>query len=285
MFSPEQHAAIAAIVKSAVSELTAQLSCAAAEPNAPAGAPAVESGVATLGGGDATKSRDAATLPHISGEADEYVPDLGVDNPHARAVFTGGDTYTRPQRYNMHRDSTFDALKSKPNGTLFKEYCTLEPSLRYLFNVKTYVKDLHTEVESGSITADEFVLHTERVFNSVSGVYDLLNRHVGLIHLRAQYGDNPTAREKAKLEHIEGVLTEEDFLPASLDDHIRDIAREFDDSFDSAKKNALAKKAAGGGKGGERDDEPKESRREKAKRLERERKAAEAKKAGAAAGK
>ena len=86
MFSPEQHAAIAAIVKSAVSELTAQLSCAAAEPNAPAGAPAVESGVATLGGGDATKSRDAATLPHISGEADEYVPDLGVDNPHARAV-------------------------------------------------------------------------------------------------------------------------------------------------------------------------------------------------------
>ena len=284
-FSQEQLAAIAAIVKSAVGEATALSSSVAAESHAPAGAPAVEVGVAATGENDAT-NHTAGRTNTVPGDdrLDEYVPDLGVDNPHARAVFTGGDTYSRPQRYNMHRDSTFDALKSKPKGTLFKEYCTLEPSLRYLFNVKSYVKDLTAEVESGSITADEFVLHTERVFNSVSGVYDLLNRHVGLIHLRAQYGDNPTAREKAKLEHIEDVLTEEDFLPASLDDRIRDIAREFDDSFDSAKKTALAKKAAGSGGGGKGGDgeEPKESRRERAKRLEKERKAGEAKKAESA---
>jgi len=286
-FNADQLASIAAVVDEVLSRRTASLSDAAAESHAPAGAPAVESDVAVVNSGDANNTRAVAIVQQPgSGTADEYVPDLGVDNPHARAVFTGGDTYYRPQRYNMHRDSTFDALKTKPTGTLFKEYCTLEPSLRYLFNVKEYVSELTSGVESGSITSEEFVLHTERVFNSVAGVYDLLNRHVGLIHLRAKYGDNPTARERAKLEHIEGVLTEEDFLPASLDDRIRDIAREFDDSYDSAKKTALAKKAANGGKGGERDDEPKvESRREKAKRLERERKAAEAKKADAAKGK
>lgn len=285
-FTSEQRAEIADIVTSAVTTALASLPGAIAESRAPAGAPAVEEGVVAIDGDAATKIAAECTKTSLGDDRlDEYVPDLGVDNPHARAVFTGGDTYSRPQRYNMHRDSTFDALKSKPNGTLFKEYCTLEPSLRYLCNVKAYLEEMASKLESGSISADECVIHTERVFNSVSGVYDLLNRHVGLIHLRAQYGDNPTAREKAKLEHIEGVLTEEDFLPASLDDRIRDIARDFDDSYDSAKKSALAKKAAGGGKGGERDDEPKESRREKAKRLERERKAAEAKKAEAAKGK
>ena len=118
----------------------------------------------------------------------------------------------------------------------------------------------------------------------MSGVYDLINRHVALIHLRARYGDNPTAREKAKLEHIEDVLTEEDFLPAGLDDRVRELARDFDDSYDAAKKTALAKKAAGGGGGGaprlDDDGEPKESRRAKAKRLEKERKAKEAAKTG-----
>merc|ERR1719502_2271816 len=285
-FSSEQRAELAEMFKATLDTALASLSGTIAESQAPAGAPAVESGAAANGNGDAATSGADGSFAPAPDDAVEYVPDLGEHNPHARAVFTGGDTYTRPQRYNMHRDTTFDTLKSKPNGTLFKEYCTLEPSLRCLFNVKAYVEELGRKVESGSITADEYVIHIERVFNSVSGVYDLLNRHVGLIHLRAQYGDNPTAREKAKLEHIEGVLTEEDFLPASLDDRIRDIAREFDDSYDSAKKTALAKKAANGGKGGERDDEPKvESRREKAKRLERERKAAEAKKADAAKGK
>ena len=86
----------------------------------------------------------------------------------------------------------------------------------------------------------------------------------------------------SELEHIEDVLTEEDFLPAGLDDRVRELARDFDDSYDAAKKTALAKKAAGGGGGGaprlDDDGEPKESRRAKAKRLEKERKAKEASK-------
>ena len=52
------------------------------------------------------------------------------------------------------------------------KYCTLEPSLRYMFNAKEYVKDLTSDVEAGTISAEEFVLHTERVFNTVSGVYE-----------------------------------------------------------------------------------------------------------------
>ena len=275
--SPEQLAIITDLIKSAVKDGAASLSDASVDKSTPAGAPAVESGTTVDDSGDAAKSRKGNQLaPPAADDGLEFVHDIGKDNPHARAVHTGGDTYLRPQRYNMHRDTTFDVLKSKPKGTLFKEYCTLEPSLRYMFNVRHYLAKTAADAESGDMSPEEFVLHLDRVYNSVSGVYDLLNRHVGLIHLRAQYGDNPTAREKAKLEHIEDVLTEEDYLPASLDDRIRDIAREFDDSFDSAKKNALAKKAANGGggtKGGD-DDAPKESRRAKAKRLESERKAA-----------
>ena len=75
-------------------------SVATAESQAPAGAPAVESvGVDRL-------AADNTTIPC----GREYVPDLGVNNPHAKAVFTGGDTYERPQRFNMHRDTTFDAV-------------------------------------------------------------------------------------------------------------------------------------------------------------------------------
>ena len=116
-----------------------------------------------------------------AGEEHDFVPDLGRDNPHARPVFQGGDVLLRPQRFNMHRDTTYDALKGKPNGTLFKFYNTMEPSLRYLYNAKEYVKDLTTETESGTISPEEFVLHTERIFNTISGVYDILNRHVGLL--------------------------------------------------------------------------------------------------------
>ena len=292
-FSAEQRLELAYLFKQALSESQTALSAVGAESGPAATVPAAESADA-----DAKTTADIArSLP--SGEQEmpradprspsgdlDYVPDLGAENPHASAVYTGGDTYLRPQRYGMHRDTTFDQLKSKPNGTLFKAYCTLEPTLRYLFNVKEYLAQLTSDVESGTMSADEFVLHTDRTLNSVSGVYDLLNRHVSLIHLRAQYGDNPTAREKAKLEHVEDVLTEEDYLPASLDDRIRQIARDFDDSYDSAKKNALAKKAANAGGGGgpsrDGDGEPRESKTARAKRLERERKAAAAAKATAA---
>lgn len=164
----------------------------------------------------------------------------------------------------MFGDSTFDTLKSKPKGTLFKEYCTLPPGLRYTFNVKAYLDGVVAELERGDISTDEVLIHLDRVSNSVAGVYDLINRHVSLLQLRAQFGDNPTVREKAKLEHIEDVLDEEDFLPVSLDDRMRSITRDFDESYDTAKKSALAKKAAGLGAGRSadaEDDKAKESRR------------------------
>ena len=75
-------AAIAAIVKSAVGEATALSSSVAAESHAPAGAPAVEVGVAATGENDAT-NHTAGRTNTVPGDdrLDEYVPDLGVDNP------------------------------------------------------------------------------------------------------------------------------------------------------------------------------------------------------------
>ena len=281
VFTADQFKMLTAAIKAAVEPLTDKieaLSASAAQPPA-----------ADAAGDSKIVGATPAIVSTVGSDGREYVPDVGDENPHARAVYTGGDTYVRPQRYNMHRDSTFDHLKSKPKGTLFKDYCTLEPSLRFLYNVKAYGADVVGELERGTMSNDEVLLHLDRVLNSVAGVYDLINRHVSLIHLRAQYGDNPTQREKNKLEHIEDRLTEEDFLPASLDEHIRAIARDFDDSYDAAKKTQLAKKAAGAGSRSGDDGEG-ESRRERAKRLEAERKAAAAakeaaKKADAAKGK
>lgn len=213
-FSQEQIDSLGAIITSAVSDAVdkrmASLSDATVKPK-----PA-----STIGGTDTgtdVARRDVTEEP-------EYVPDLGDANLHARPVFVGGDTLSRPQRYNMHRDATFDLLGTKPKGTLFKMYCTMEPSLRYLYNAKQYASEHCAAAEAGEIDPDEFVLHLERLHNTISGVYDMLNREVSLIQLRAKYGDNPSAREKAKLEHIEDVLTEEDFLPAGLDERILHFA-------------------------------------------------------------
>ena len=203
--------------------------------SSPAGAPSAPAD----NGSDAAVAADGAE----AADDVEYVPDVGVNNPHARAVYAGGDTYLRPQRFNMHRDGTFDSLKSKPKGTLFEAYSTLEPSLRYLFNVVEYCDRL-SAVES-SLDPDELPIHLERVRNSVAGVYGLINKYVGLIHLRATYGDNPTEREKLKLEHVRDCLAQADFLPASLDERIRELCEDFDSAYDAQRRTALAKKAAG----------------------------------------
>jgi hypothetical protein len=282
-FSQEQLLTIAEIVKQAMGEHAVALSATRDESHSAgsAGGDRAEApGLVGSGNPGDGAMQVMDNFPPADGAELDFVPDYGRANPHASAVFTGGDTYERPQRYNMHRDATFDRLKTKPNGTLFEAYTTLEPSLRCLFNVKSYVKELTDGAEAGRISPDEFVLHTDRVFNTVEGVYSLVNRYVGLIHLRAQFGDNPTAREKAKLEHLKDKLADEDFLPASLDERIREISSDFDDAYNSAKKNALAKKAAnsggGGGGGGGDGGGDGESKRAKAKRLEKERKAKEA---------
>jgi hypothetical protein len=281
-FSQEQLSTIATIVKQAMGEHAAALSATRGESQSTTSAGGGQLQEPDPVGAGNSGEGDMSNSPLSEGTELDFVPDYGDANPHASAVFKGGDTYERPQRFNMHRDATFDRLKTKPNGTLFEAYTTLEPSLRYLFNVKSYIKDLTADVEAGRISPDEFVLHVDRVFNTVDGVYSLVNRYVGLIHLRAQFGDNPTAREKAKLEHLKDKLADEDFLPASLDERIREISSDFDDAYNSAKKNALAKKAAnsggggGGGGGGGDGGGDGESKRAKAKRLEKERKAKEA---------
>ena len=129
VFTADQFKMLTAAITAAVEPLTAKietLSVSAAQPPA-----------ADAAGDSKNVGVTPAIATTVGSDGREYVPDVGDENPHARAVFTGGDTYVRPQRYNMHRDSTFDHLKSKPKGTLFKDYCTLEPSLRCLYNVST----------------------------------------------------------------------------------------------------------------------------------------------------
>jgi hypothetical protein len=68
-----------------------------------------------------------------------YVPN-DPENPHAKALYKGGDTYLRPQCYDMHGDPTNDALKKKPNGSLYRAYRTVEPALRYLWNIQVHLE-------------------------------------------------------------------------------------------------------------------------------------------------
>ena len=67
-------------------------------------------------GGDKTGSPHAVRDGSMSGqpdaekpvlEHDDFVPDLGRESVHARALFEGGDTYSRPQRYVMRNDVTY----------------------------------------------------------------------------------------------------------------------------------------------------------------------------------
>ena len=176
----------------------------------PAGAPSAPSGIPAPAPSAAAGHNGSETSIDV-GDGGDYVPDVGVNNPHARAVYAGGDTYLRPQRFNLHRDTTFDALRSKPKGTLFEVYTTLEPSLRYLYNVADYTSNL-IAIE-GAIDPEEMPIHLERIRNSVAGVYGLINKYVGLIHLRATFGDNPSEREKAKLEHVRDSLAQAENTP------------------------------------------------------------------------
>ena len=249
-FSQSQRGELATIVADAVAASIAQLQASSSDARSD---PPVQRG------NDARRSA-ANSAPAAGVESDldaieGYVPDAGVENPHVLPKFTGGDTLLRPQCYKLSGDHTFECLaKDKPKGTLVRHYNTMEPALRFLFNARTYHSDVGADVADGTITGDEALLYHERLGNTLEGIYELLNRQVNLIQLRAQYGDNPSARERSKLEHLEDVLVEEDTLPASLDARITDLSRAFDLSYDLAKRNALAKVAAGksasGGGGG-----------------------------------
>ena len=89
-------------------------------------------------------------------------------------------------------------------------YGTIEPSLRYLANAREYLSESVDMAESNEIDLDMLTLRTSRVLNTISGVYDIINCRVAIIHMRAQYGDHPDERAKAKIEHIQDVLAEED---------------------------------------------------------------------------
>ena len=190
----------------------------------------------------------------IGSDGRAYVQDLGVQNVHANPVYAGNDTLLRPQRYLLGvRDATSARLSRKPNGTLFEDYRTLEPCLRYLFNVNGYLTTLLERVDGGEqLDSGEVALALERLSNTIGGVYNIINRRVAIIHLRANHLNHPDERAKAKLQHVQDRLAEDDFYPASLDVYVRQLLRDFDDDYDRLKKSHLAKQAAGAatGKGG-----------------------------------
>ena len=70
----------------------------------------------------------------------------------------------------MRNDPTYDALKGKPQGTLFKAYGAIEPSLRYLANAREYTRESFEGAESGEIDFDSLTLRMARV-------------HLSLIHI------------------------------------------------------------------------------------------------------
>ena len=182
-----------------------------------------------------------------------YVPNAS-DNPHAKALYTGGDTYFRPQTYDMHGDPTYDILRKKPNGSLCRAYRTVEPSLRYLYNASEHLEHVIDDLKIAGAVAPDVVQSLEALHATVDGVYGLLNRYTATIHLRAKYGENRDDTANAKLQFIEGMLDEEDTLPAGLDDTVRQLGRDFDRQFQRERHLQLAKKAAktatSGGSGG-----------------------------------
>ena len=170
-----------------------------------------------------------------------YVPDVGVNNPHATAVYAGGDVYERPQLFNLAQDSTYVRLNAKPGGTLIEAYSTLEPVLRYMFNIDDYLgRILASDTPEAPL---DVAGHVHRVRNSVRGVYELISRYVSYIHLRAQH-DKPDAEQRALLEHVKHQLYQRQTLPASLDPLVRSTVTAFHKQVDSQRAFQLAKSAA-----------------------------------------
>lgn len=195
-----------------------------------------------IGGAPGAASVAYAPSYHSDVEPDNlYVPDVGVDNPHATAVYAGGDVYERPQLYNLAHDSTYVRLNAKPSGTLVEAYSTLEPVLRYLFNIDVYLgRILASNTTEAPLDVAE---HVQRVRNSVQGVYELISRYVSYIHLRAQH-DKPDAEHRALLEHVKRQLYHRQSLPASLDPLVRSAVTAFHKQVDSQRAFQLAKSAA-----------------------------------------
>ena len=111
---------------------------------------------------------------------DLFVPD-DADNPHARAPIEGVATYGKPSRYDMYGNKTADKLSSRPNGSLLKAYKTTEPSLRFLFNIKSYLASILQ-----TVGRDEHVYEPlAAVLASTTGVYD--------IHAQPLCGHDPLA--------------------------------------------------------------------------------------------
>ena len=178
-------------------QLAARL--AAAPPSAPVKARPVSGGGARAAfapGADADDDESVggdSVASDISVPSGTYVPNY-ENNPHARAVNESGDVYERPQLYSMYRDATYDKLATKPNGTLYQAYRSVEPGLRYMWNAIEYLKETVGKHEEDDPIGDRL----EAAVMSLHGAYSLINRYVGTIHLRAHFGDSMAPREKQK---------------------------------------------------------------------------------------
>ena len=110
-----------------------------------------------------------------------YVSHSPEDNPFPRRPRNCG---LKPDHYNLYGDQTADLLNAKTHSSLKFEYRTLAPSLSYFFDVKLLYE--HIRDNELSDLSDDLSESLEAIFNSLDGVYSLLNQRHAVIKIRAR---------------------------------------------------------------------------------------------------
>ena len=110
-----------------------------------------------------------------------YVSHSPEDNPFPRRPRNCG---LKPDHYNLYGDQTADLLNAKTHSSLKFEYRTLAPTLSYFFDAKLLYE--HIRDNELSDLSDDLSESLEAIFNSLDGVYSLLNQRHAVIKIRAR---------------------------------------------------------------------------------------------------
>lgn len=151
----------------------------------------------------------------------------------------------KPKSFDLYGDRTADALEAKSNSSLRWEYRTLAPSLSYFYDAKAVYDSLKNDV----LTAlpEDQSLALEATFNTLDGVYSMLNDRHAIIKIRTRAEGEPggmSEENKLLLAYLDTKLHSAFPGDAITDSKVDVWLEEFRDRRASAELKAAANKGA-----------------------------------------
>jgi len=209
---------------------------------------------------------DAAGKKDKDEDEGPWVPHYPRTNPHAQRPPTAND---KPQLYDLTHSPTYAILEQKVTAFRY-EYRTLEPSLSYLFDLKTlfeatlpYLSKTLTEKRSrpseddlnpsaADLEVDDTAWALLAMQSTLKDTYKLLAQRADYIRLKTRFDSQQggiTIGEKAFLQHLETKFYGMADGLSIVDSDVSKWTKEFGDKTATARLTVSAKLAAGRAKG------------------------------------